>query len=77
MNEYIPGHITNYLEFHFSGYSDKQGFLKFLRYELYNRLNRKIDRERRRKLQFAQEWVLEKQQELKSAQKVAVQPTRN
>jgi hypothetical protein len=68
LKEYYDASFADYLEFHFLAYPDKQGFLKFLRYELYGRLNRKTSREWRRKLQVAEEWVLEKQRELQSAQ---------
>ena len=73
LNEYIPGHIPDYLEFHFSAYSDKHGFLKFLQHEISGRLKQKSGKARSQKLEIAQEWVAEKQQELKSAQKIALQ----
>lgn len=73
LNEYIPGHIPDYLEFHFSAYSDKQGFLKFLQHEISGRLQQKNGKTRCQKLLVAQEWVLEKQQELKLVQKAALQ----
>lgn len=73
LNEYIPGHIPDYLDFHFSAYSDKQGFLKFLHHEISGRLKQNIGKARSQKLEIAQEWVSEKQQELKTVQKAAVQ----
>jgi hypothetical protein len=73
LNEFYDSDITDYLDFHYSTYPDKPGFLKFLRYEIYGRLNRKISPSRRQKLQVAQEWVLEKQQELQSSQQAALQ----
>jgi hypothetical protein len=42
LNEYTGADIANYLEFHYLAYSDKQSFLKFLRYEVYARLNIKL-----------------------------------
>jgi hypothetical protein len=68
LNEYIPGH-----DFHFSAYSDKQGFLKFLQHEISGRLKQGNGKARSQKLETAQEWVLEKLQELKSVQKAALQ----
>lgn len=73
LNEYVPGHIPDYLEFHFSAYSDKQGFLKFLQHEISGRLKQKYGKARPQKLEIALEWVLEKQLELKSVQKAALQ----
>jgi hypothetical protein len=72
LNEYSDADITDYLEFHYSAYHDKQAFLKFLRYEIYGRLNRKLNATRHQKLQVAQEWVLEKQRELQSQQQEAI-----
>lgn len=66
LNEYYGSEIADYLEFHFAAYHDKQAFLRFLRYELYGRLNRKSTEGRRQKLQFAQDWVSEKQKEVQS-----------
>ncbi|OQP43624.1 hypothetical protein A4H97_33795 [Niastella yeongjuensis] len=73
LNEYIPGHIPDYLEFHFSAYTDKQGFLRFMQHEISGRLKLNNSKARFQKLEIAQAWVLEKQQELKSIQKAAVQ----
>lgn len=72
LNEYFPGHIPDYLEFHFSAYSDKQGFLKFLRHEISGRLKQKIGKTRSQKLEIAQEWVWEKLRELHSQQQIAL-----
>lgn len=68
LNEFYDSDIANYLGFHYSAYHDKHDFLKFLRYEIYGRLNRKISSFRRQKLLFSQEWVVEKQRELQSQQ---------
>lgn len=73
MNQYIPGHIANYLEFHYSAYPDKQDFLQFLRHEISGRLKQKTNEERRQKLEVAQEWVLEKHQDLQLSQQAALQ----
>lgn len=72
LNEFYDADIAYFLEFHYSTYPDKQDFLKFLRYELYGRLNRKVSASRRQKLQVAQEWVSEKQREIQSQQQAAI-----
>lgn len=64
LNEYYDADIADYLAFHYKAYPDKQAFLKFLRYELYGRLNRSLNEERRHRLLFVQEWVSEKQGEV-------------
>jgi hypothetical protein len=66
--EFDDSDIADYLDFHYSAYPAKPGFLKFLQYELYGRINRKITAGMRQKLQVAQKWVEEKQKELQSQQ---------
>jgi hypothetical protein len=73
LNEYDDADIADYLEFHFLAYPEKQGFLRFLRYELYGRLNRKTSATRRQKLQIVQQWVSEKQQEIQATQQEVLQ----
>ena len=59
--EYQGYDIIRYLEFHYSLYPDKPEFIRFLQYELTDRLKRKGGNER--KLQAALEWINEKQVE--------------
>lgn len=66
--EYKGYDIINYLEFHFNTYPNKHDFLRFLRYEIADRLKRRLQKANQLKLQAASEWVAEKQQELQQAQ---------
>ncbi|MBZ4189367.1 hypothetical protein [Niabella beijingensis] len=51
--------IYKYIEFHWRAYDDKADFLRFLRYELSDRLKKKLSANYRQKYQTAMEWVLE------------------
>lgn len=53
--------IYKYIEFHWERYDDKPDFLRFLRYELSDRLKKKLSSTYKQKYQTAMEWVLEKQ----------------
>ncbi len=72
LNEYKGYDIANYLNFHFDAYNDKHDFLRFLRYELADRLKRKIRKTHHQKLQSALEWITEKQQELQDKQQTEI-----
>ncbi len=61
--EYEGFDIIRYLEFHYNLYSNKADFLRFLRYEINDRL--KKGRYQHRKLNAALDWVTEKQSELR------------
>lgn len=65
LQEYTGFDITRYLEFHYKEYGDKAAFLKFLKYESSERLKMNLARRFRQKLQSVQEWIIEKEQELK------------
>lgn len=67
--EYKGYDIIHFLEFHFSAYPDQHDFLRFLHYELSDRMQMKITETKLKKLQSAFEWVQEKQQEWKESQK--------
>jgi hypothetical protein len=71
--EYKGYDIITYLDFHYSASSDKQNFLRFLQYEIADRLKKRPNEGRRQKLQVAQEWLSEQQQELQRAQQEALQ----
>lgn len=64
--EYKGYDIISFLEFHYLAYCDKQDFLRFLQYELTDRLKQKTNESRRQKISTASEWVMEKQRELQS-----------
>lgn len=65
-----PFDIVSYLEFHYTAYSAKYDFLKFLQYEIADRLKQTGKKVNRPKLESANEWVTEKQQELQKSQQV-------
>lgn len=65
--EYSGYDIIKYLEFHYNAYKNKPDFLRFLRYEISERMNL-ASNARTAKLQSAIEWVEEKQQEHKREQ---------
>ena len=64
LQEYSGYDLVRYLEFHYAKYPDKTDFLRFLQYELSERLARSSGKSRQQKLQPIQEWVREKQGEL-------------
>ncbi|TWI82569.1 hypothetical protein [Chitinophaga japonensis] len=66
--EYDKNDINRYLTFHYDAYQDKKDFLKFLHDEITERLERKLSRFRRSKLQAALDWVAEKNQEQRAQQ---------
>ncbi|WP_207511075.1 hypothetical protein [Longitalea luteola] len=66
--EYSGSDISDYINFHYNHYQDKQAFLKFLRYEVHDRLNIKLTGIWKQKLQFVLYWLQEKEQELTAMQ---------
>lgn len=71
--EYNGFQIIKYLEFHYSLYIDKYDFIRFLQYEILERLKRKPGKNRLLKLQSAFDWVMEKTQDAQIAQRQAIQ----
>lgn len=67
--EYKGYDIIRYLEFHFASYRDKFDFLRFLHYEISERLKGKPGKDRKNKFQAAFDWVGEKLQELQAQDK--------
>jgi hypothetical protein len=61
LEEYTGYDIIKYLEFHYASYPDSQDFLRFLHYEVSERLKRKSKNAR---LLSALSWVTEKRDEL-------------
>ncbi len=70
--EYKGYDIRIYLDFHYSAYKDKHDFLRFLQYEIFDRLKLRSKNVHQQKLQSAHKWVSEKQQELQSLQETAL-----
>jgi hypothetical protein len=70
--EYKGYDIRTYLDFHYSDYKDKHDFLRFLQYEIADRLKLKSRKTHGQKLQSTQEWVSEKQHELQVIQEAAL-----
>ena len=68
LNEYSGYDIIKFLEFHYAAYSDKTDFLRFLHYEISERLKHHSPESRHLKLQSALDWVTEKKRELQQAQ---------
>lgn len=64
LQEYCGYDLIRYLEFHYAVYPDKNDFLKFLQYEVSERLTRRPRKSLQQKLQQARQWVGEKQQEI-------------
>lgn len=72
LNGYAGHDVVSFLDFHYTRYQDKYAFLKYLQFEISDRLNMKLNKTRTQKLQTAQDWVSERQQELQSALKQEV-----
>lgn len=68
LSTFKPFEIVAYLEFHYTAYPNKYDFLRFLQYEINDRLKQSIKKANRPKLESAKEWVTEKQQELQKSQ---------
>jgi hypothetical protein len=68
LNEYTGYDIIKFLEFHYAAYQDKSEFLRFLHYEISERLKPHIRKSLLPKLQSALNWTIEKEQELKKLQ---------
>lgn len=64
LQEYSGYDLIRYLEFHYIAYPDQTDFLRFLQYEVSERLARPPRTSLQQKLQQAQQWVVEKQQEI-------------
>jgi len=65
LHEYTGYDIIRYLEFHYSTYPDHMDFLRFLNYEIFERLKKKP---KDAGLLSTQAWVSEKMEELKKGQ---------
>ena len=68
LSTFQPFDIVAYLEFHYAAYPNKHDFLKFLLYEISDRLKRSIKQAHRSKLESAKGWVTEKLEEIRKNQ---------
>lgn len=64
LSEYAGYDIIKYLEFHYTAFPDHQDFLRFLNYELAERIKASSNKPRNLKFQSALNWVTERRQEL-------------
>ena len=69
MREYEGYDLIRYLESHYAAYEDKPDFIRFLRYEVTERLKYSIPRTSRLNLQATFDWLVEKQTEQLALQK--------
>lgn len=77
LQEYSGYDLVQYLEFHFNAYPDKTDFLRFLRYEIAERLMRKPRPSLKQRMQRSLQWVLEKGQEMQREQPTGVTEQRD
>ena len=68
LHQYDGYGIIQFLEFHYTAYPDKADFLRFLKYETGQRLQRKLSKAFKIKLKSTLEWLEEKQEEQQSIQ---------
>jgi len=62
--------VIKYLEFHYSAFPDSREFLRFLEYEMAERVKTTPSKSRLARYQVAQNWVSEKAQERKVQQQI-------
>ena len=72
--QYGGYNIIQFLEFHYSAYSHKADFLRFLKYETAQRLKRSPSNTFKIKLEAVLDWLAEKQEEQQSSQQRPVKP---
>ena len=68
LGEYTGYDVIMFLEFHYASYSDKSDFLRFLHYEVSERLKRSVRKSLLINLNSALSWATEKAQEFKKMQ---------
>ncbi len=68
MYEYAGYDLIRYLEFHYEAYESKIDFIRFLRYEVSERLAGSAPKTHKLKLQATSDWLAEKQNEYRSLQ---------
>lgn len=72
LQQYSGYDLIQYLEFHYTLYPDKTDFLRFLHYEISERLIKRINKSLKQKMEHCLQWVREKQSELHSQQPAEV-----
>ena len=68
VSEYSGYDVIKFLEFHYSAYTDKPDFLRFLHYELSERIKLNVRKNLILNLNSSLDWVTERKQELKKLQ---------
>jgi hypothetical protein len=68
MYEYSGYDLTRYLEFHYEAYENKAEFIRFLRYEVSERLKKYAPKGHKLKLQATSDWLTEKKSEQQARQ---------
>lgn len=69
LQEYEGYDIIRYLEFHFSIFDDKREFLRFLHFEVAEKLKRKLSPNRKIKYKMVADWVVDQLNELLASQR--------
>lgn len=67
LQEYCGYDLIRHLEFHYTAYTDKVDFIRFLQYEITERTKKASRKVLRQKLHCVREWLLEKKAELSSS----------
>jgi hypothetical protein len=62
MYEYAGYDLIRYLEFHYEAFENKTNFIRFLRYEVSERLRGRAPKSHKLKLQATSDWLIEKQE---------------
>lgn len=68
MYEYSGYDLIHYLEYHYEAYENKTDFIRFLRYEVAERLKRYSPKTHKLKLQATSDWLQEKKGEYQALQ---------
>lgn len=68
MYEYSGYDLIHYLEYHYEAYENKADFIRFLRYEVSERLKRYSPKTHKLKLQATSDWLQEKKAEYQAQQ---------
>jgi len=71
MYEYTGYDLIRYLEFHYEAFDDKTDFIRFLQYEVTERIRRKSPKSNLLKLETTADWITEKQKEQKDLNEAA------
>jgi hypothetical protein len=71
MYEYTGYDLIRYLEFHYEAFEDKADFIRFLHYEVTERIRRKSPKYSLLKLETTADWTMEKQKEQKELNEAA------